>query len=167
MDVIQVFLFILIVIVSFFSIFLGMKVDFLMRYLYFTLIASFWLVVILNMQIFLWLILFCGVGLILNSPSSIAKKSLLLVATVLFIFLHRVPLGPSEFDDYLQEEHGLYCKSVECLQISGEENLNVQTDISAIQSRDFHWYFFWSKGEITTESQSIEATNVMGFWLPK
>lgn len=87
---------------------------------------------------------------------------------LIFVSLFRVPSGTTEFGSYLKEEHGIYCAGIECLQVSENEDVpGMKSERSAIQSYHLASYFFWAKGELETDSISLKAFNVMGFWLPE
>ncbi|MDV6377876.1 hypothetical protein ORD22_06320 [Sporosarcina sp. GW1-11] len=166
MVVINILFFIFVVVVYFFTLFFDKTTDFLTRYLMFVLVVSFYFVWIVQIKSVLWLTLACAIGLILNSSVSIIKKFLLVVVSVLFVFFYRVPVLTSDFTDYVYEEYGLYCESVECVQISQSDSAHLQANIKKIEFLDFNSNFFWATGEIQTEDQSIKAANIMGFWFP-
>ncbi|WP_039042895.1 hypothetical protein [Sporosarcina sp. ZBG7A] len=170
MGVFQVVFFAIIAFVLFFSLFFKSKEEFLTRYLVYFMVMSFFFHLIFQSKSVVWMVLFlfCVVGIILYLDSSLIKKSVQILSMLIFVSLFRVPSGTTEFGSYLKEEHGIYCAGIECLQVSENEDVpGMKSERSAIQSYHLASYFFWAKGELETDSISLKAFNVMGFWLPE
>lgn len=169
MGVFQVVFFAIIACVLFFSLFFNSKEEFLTRYLLYFMIMSFFFHLVFQSKSVVWMVLFlfCVVGVVLYLDSSLIKRIVLLVGMLIFVSLSRVPSGTTEFSSDLNEEHGIYCAGLECLQVSENENvLGMKSERSVIQSYHLASFFFWAKGELKTDSIYLKAINVMGFWLP-
>lgn len=169
MSVFQIAFFAIIASALFYGLFFKSKEELLTRYLAYFLIMSFFFHLVFQSKSIVWMVLFlfCIIGLTLDLDSSLIKKCVLIAGMLIFVSLYRVPHETTEFNSYLKDEHGIYCAGIECLQVSENEDIPVMNaESSAIQSYHLSSYFFWAKGELVTDSFSLTAVNVMGFWLP-
>ncbi|REB07132.1 hypothetical protein DVB69_09760 [Sporosarcina sp. BI001-red] len=169
MVLLQLTFLIVVLIASYFVIAKKMKADLLSRYLLFVLINSFFFFKIFHEQSALWVTLICAIGLVLNTKLLIIKKVVLILVTGIVVSVYRVPFSSAEFDDYVKGAYGIECVGSECVKVKKvvrEDTMKLQTNEYSIQGYSFHWYYVFSRGELTLNDKSIKAINVMGFWFP-
>lgn len=169
MIALEIVLLTIVLVTSFFMISKKMKTDFLIKYLSFVLINSFFIFYLFHYQSALLVLLICAMGLILTMKATVIKKSLLILLVGIGVSLYRVPLSSAEFDDYVKDTYGIECLTSECVEVIKIEDGNkveLKMNEYTIQGYSFNWYYIFSKGELMLNDKSIKAVNVMGLWFP-
>lgn len=117
-----------------------------------------------KVNLFIWFTLLTGTMLLLFAQMTLKKKIMFILLLVMFCGSWRIPMTPAEFEQYLEQEHAVYCIGIECLQVVEGKSYQPEAEVGQIQAFYYDWNVLWGKGEVVTNHLTIEATNVMGIW---